>query len=99
MVFETEDWLSIKEELFDDEAIKFAIKLQSMNVKAPSSVGYELTDSRGAVIAECEMAWEEEKVAALLPEQWEYKAVFEKAGWQVFTVNNNIPSSIKGGMN
>ena len=97
--FETDDWLGIKEELFDDEAIELAVKLQSMNVKVPSSVGYELTNPNGVVIAECEMAWEEEKVAALLMEQIENKIEFENAGWQVFTINDNVPSRIKGGTN
>ncbi|HHV96805.1 MAG TPA: DEAD/DEAH box helicase [Clostridiaceae bacterium] len=99
MPFENGDWSGIKGELFDDEAIKLAAKLQSMNVKVPSSVGYELTSSNGAVIAECEMAWEEERVAALLTEQIEYKEVFERAGWQVFTINDDVPSGIRGEMN
>ncbi|MDD2503933.1 MAG: DUF1998 domain-containing protein, partial [Clostridia bacterium] len=96
---EIDEWSAIREELFDDEAIELAVKLQSMKVRAPSSVGYELMDANEAVIAECEMAWETEKVAALLMEQIENKEVFENAGWLVFTLHDNVPSIIKGGMN
>ena len=39
MPFETDGWSTIKEELYDDEAYELADKLQSMNVKVPSSVG------------------------------------------------------------
>ncbi|WP_274472601.1 MULTISPECIES: DEAD/DEAH box helicase [unclassified Paenibacillus] len=92
-----DEWSEIKQNLFDDEASELAIKLQSKNVRVPSSVGYELTDANDAVIAECEMAWESEKVAALLMEQIDSKDVFENAGWTVFTLNDDIPSVIKGG--
>ena len=70
-----------------------------MNVKVPSSVGYELMDANGAVIAECEMAWETEKVAVLLIDQIENKEMFESAGWVVFTTNGEVPSVIEGGNN
>ena len=99
MPFETDGWSTIKEELYDDEAYELADKLQSMNVKVPSSVGYELTNPNGVVIAECEMAWEEEKVAALLMEQIENKIEFENAGWMVFTLNDSVPAKIKGVIN
>jgi DEAD/DEAH box helicase domain-containing protein len=91
-------WLRIKKELFDDEALELAAKLQSVDAVPPSSVGHELTDTSGAVIAECEMAWEKEKVAALLAEQIDNKEVFEGTGWFVFTLTDDIPSSIKGGL-
>lgn len=94
---DTGEWARLKEELFDDEALGLATKLQSMDAIIPSSIGYELTGADGAVIAECEMAWEMVRVAALLTEQIDYKAVFEEAGWFVFTLKDDVPQSIKGG--
>ncbi|MFC7677593.1 DEAD/DEAH box helicase [Paenibacillus sp. GCM10028914] len=96
---ETDEWSAIREDLFDDEAIELAVKLQSSNARIPSSIGYELTDANDAVIAECEMAWEKEKVAALLMEQIDNEETFRCAGWIVFTLNDDIPLSIKGGDN
>ena len=94
---EDDDWSKIREELFDEEAIALAAKLQAANVRIPSAIGYELTGANDSVIAECEMAWEAEKVAALLSEQIDNKEVFENTGWITFTLNDDIPSEIKGG--
>lgn len=95
--FAIDEWSEINNDLFDEEAINLAQKLHSTNVKVPSSVGYELTDANGAIIAECEMAWETEKVAALLIDQIDNKETFESAGWLVFTINDEVPTVIKGG--
>jgi DEAD/DEAH box helicase domain-containing protein len=97
--YETDEWAKIRDELFDDEAIALAQKLKSMNIKVPSTIGYELINSSGEVIAECEMAWETEKVAALLDEQIDSMEIFEDDGWIVFTINDDVPIEIKGGIN
>ncbi len=47
-------------------------------------VGFELLDSRGAVLAEAELGWPAHEVAVLLPEQTVHVSAFERAGWRVF---------------
>lgn len=94
---ETDEWAMIKNDLFDEDAIDLAQKLKSMNVKVPSTVGYELVSSNGEVIAECEMAWEIEKIVALMDEQIDSRIIFEDAGWIAFTINDDVPIEIKGG--
>ena len=46
-------------------------------------VGYELVDDRGRVCAQAELAWPDRKVAAVLPEEGDQRAEFEKRGWTV----------------
>ena len=45
--------------------------------------GFELAGPGGRVIAEAELAWSEQKVAVLLPEQQAWAAPFEEGGWKV----------------
>ncbi|HEX5081873.1 MAG TPA: DUF1998 domain-containing protein [Blastocatellia bacterium] len=47
-------------------------------------VGYELMDERNRVCAAAELAWPDNKVAALLTEEFDRKAAFESRGWTVF---------------
>ena len=48
-------------------------------------VGFELLDTRGAVLAEAELGWPAHEIAVLLPDQTAHVAAFERAGWRVFT--------------
>ena len=67
-------------------------------IPAPSTAGFELADTSGAVIAEGELAWEEYKVAFLLPEQEDAREVFETNGWTVLTENDTYSKELfKGG--
>ena len=50
-------------------------------------VGFELTDDKGEVQAEAELAWPKERVAVLHGEQAENTAAFERGGWQMFSPN------------
>jgi len=94
---DAEGWSEVFASLLEEEARQFAARLQSAGAKVPSSVGYALQDDRGVIIAECELAWEQEKVAALLSEQIGSREQFERAGWTVFTLEDDIPKSITGG--
>ena len=47
-------------------------------------VGFELIGSIGVVLAEAELAWPEQGVAVLLPEQRDSILTFQNAGWRVF---------------
>ena len=83
-------WAEILEQIFDDDAKACASELMRLGVSPPSVVGYELLDSGGAVVAESELAWENMKIALLLPEQMESKDRFVKAGWTVFSPDDSI---------
>ena len=48
-------------------------------------MGFELTDDKGEVQAEAELAWPKERVAVLHGEQGENTAAFERGGWQTFS--------------
>ena len=50
-----------------------------------------------ATIAEAEMAWEDSKIAWLLPEQEEYSDIFKKSGWMVLYSNEKIDRNVFGG--
>jgi len=82
-------WVDVKSQLFDEDAKSVAERLISINVPAPSVVGFELTDSIGAVVGEAEMVWEDKKIAFLLPEQTESEA-FVSNGWKVIWVDSEI---------
>lgn len=81
-------------EYIDAAATAMVNKLIAIGAPAPSSFGYELEDDFRAGIAEAEMAWEAQMVVYLLPEQTEYKPVFEAKGWLVITDDTNPTMSI-----
>lgn len=85
-----EAWAEVMTQIFEDEAKECASKLIALGVSAPSMVGYELTNSKGAIIAECELVWENEKIAFLLADQVDHKETFEENGWTVFTSNDSL---------
>ena len=47
-------------------------------------VGYELQDDGGRVCADAELAWQQQRVAVLLPERPEGMEAFRSQGWNVF---------------
>lgn len=81
-------WIQTMAQLYDDAAKECAAALQALNVMPPSAVGYELADASGAVIAECEMVWENKKIAILLPEQEAFSEVFLADGWKVYSAQS-----------
>ena len=60
-------------------------KLISEGINAPDIVGYELEDHSGVSVGEAELAWLEDKVVYLTPQQETYKETFVDAGWRVLT--------------
>lgn len=93
---ESNEWSDTMELLMGDEAFHLASQLLSLGVRAPSHVGYELTDKNEMVIAECEMAWENEKVAALVGEQVDDEEIFFEKGWTVFSSTDEVPPRLFG---
>ncbi|WP_419885747.1 DEAD/DEAH box helicase [Paenibacillus sp. B-A-8] len=83
-------WIEVKEQIFDDITKACVTKLMRLGISAPSIVGYELQDSSAAIIAECELAWEEEKIALLLPTQLNHKHIFEANGWRTFLLEEEF---------
>lgn len=76
--------------LVDEGVLDIIQKLVDKNIPIPE-VGYELVDLKGAGIGEAELAWEESKVVLMLDHQLEEgKKEFEKSGWVVFTLENDI---------
>ena len=93
-----EKWNEIMDDFIDDIAITCATEMHNNGIPAPSVVGFELSDeSSGATIAEAEMAWEDKKVAWLLPEQEEYADVFKNNGWTVLLSSEEININVFGG--
>lgn len=85
-----EAWAEMMEQIFDVAAKDCASKLMALGVAAPSAAGYELVDTKGAIIAECELAWESKKIALLLPSQMDSKEKFEENGWTIFSTGDSF---------
>ena len=66
----------------DDELHTDLSRLREMDV-APPEAGFELTGSRGGVLAEAELGWEHHRVAVLLTTRSKDRVIFESRGWRV----------------
>jgi len=53
-------------------------------------VGYELVDKVGEIVATAELAWEVKNIAFLQGSELEFADVFEKSGWQVFSLTTVV---------
>lgn len=95
-----DSWAETMQQLFDDAAKECANKLRALGISSPSAVGYELIDSTGAIVAECEMAWEREKIVVQLLTQIDSKDKFAEEGWTVFTTEDSFSVEVfQGGAN
>ncbi len=93
-----DNWNDIMDEFIDDIAITCATEMYKNGIPAPSVVGFELSnDTNGATIAEAEMAWEDEKIAWLLPDQEDYADTFKSKGWTVLLSSEKITTKVFGG--
>ncbi len=86
-------WENVLDEVAD-EAAEFVEMLIELNFPIPI-VGYELEGTRGAVLAEAELVWEDAKVALLLPDQEEDSALFEQHGFRVHVLGNGSEEYIR----
>jgi DEAD/DEAH box helicase domain-containing protein len=82
-------WNEVLSQLFDDAAKNMATKLIALGIPAPSVVGFELLDEVDAVIAEAEMAWEEQKIVYLLPDSIGQEA-FLRNRWLIITTDTEL---------
>lgn len=93
-----EKWNEIMDEFIDDVAITCATEMKKNGIPAPSTIGFELSDDEsGATIAEAEMAWEDRKIAWLLPEQEENADTFKLKGWKILYSSEKINRNVFGG--
>ena len=90
-------WNDIMGDFIDDIAVTCATEMKNNGIPAPTTIGFELADGKGATIAEAEMAWEDKKVAWLLPEQEEYADIFKAKGWLVLYSSERIDINVFGG--
>ena len=60
-------------------------------------VGFELTDGKGQVLAEAELAWPAQRVAVLHGEQSEKEAAFEQAGWRAYLAEDDVAGRVING--
>ena len=93
-----ESWNDIMGDFIDDIAVTCATEMKKNGIPAPSTIGFELADDNtGATIAEAEMAWEDKKVAWLLPEQAEFADTFRTKGWTVLYSSEKVDINVFGG--
>ena len=78
-----EDWKNAVE-LAAPEVHLLLGELSARGAPVPE-VGFELLDTRGAVLAEAELGWPTYEVAVLLPDQDVHIAEFQRAGWRIIT--------------
>lgn len=73
-----------------DESFKKLIDvLLENNIDNPDEIGYELINEDEEVIALCEIAWIDKKVAILTDEQQEFKQIFDSKGWNSYIVTRD----------
>lgn len=81
-----DDWqLIIEHELLGPEMIQALVE---SGFPAPS-VGYELTNEEGEILADAELAWPSKQIVLLLPEQQSAATLFESMGWFVIVSELN----------
>ncbi|HEX3020104.1 MAG TPA: DEAD/DEAH box helicase [Chitinispirillaceae bacterium] len=81
----TPEWMEIFEQVkySGDDILALVKKLEKELEKIPE-VSYELVNIDGEIIAEAELAWENEKVAILVDDTCQ--ECFKRAGWNVFVL-------------
>ncbi len=83
-------WKDVCSLIFDDASRAYAEKLSIVDVPIPDVVGYEFIDTRGVVIAEAEMVWQNQKIAFLTEEQKTYAEDIQKQGFTVIDKSTPI---------
>ncbi len=85
-----DDWSEIRELLFEEEAVKLCEILMQKGIPAPDEAGYELTDMRGEVIAELELAWTSRNIGYMTKSQKVNQEKAKSAGWKIFLSEEEI---------
>jgi ATP-dependent helicase/nuclease subunit A len=88
-------WSDRLEEIIDEECRRIVEKFVEKGIRQPDCIGFELTNDRGEVIAEAEVAWEQEMVALLRADQQVFREVFDTAGWKAYVANSGIVTEME----
>jgi ATP-dependent helicase/nuclease subunit A len=83
-------WSDLLEEIIDEECCRIVANFVEKGIRPPDRVGFELINDRVEVIAEAEVAWEQEMVALLRTDQQEFKGIFDAAGWKAYVADSGI---------
>lgn len=86
--FNMDEELEELKDLCDESCYILLDQLCEREILYPDECGYELVDYNGQVIAECELAWSESKIAIILDDYEEHRSTFEQNGWKVFSIND-----------
>ena len=78
------EWASVLQQALP--AVHAGLRQLAAAKVQPPLAGYESADGRGRVAAEAELAWPDQRVAVLLPEQHDLGTVWQQAGWRVVLV-------------
>lgn len=87
------EWENIINEV-TEEVVEIVEIMIELNFPMPV-VGYELTGAKGAVLAEAELVWENEKIALLLPDREDDGALFEQHGFSVHVLDDSSEDYIR----
>ncbi|WP_043341662.1 DEAD/DEAH box helicase [Belnapia moabensis] len=71
-------------------ALRNGLQVLALAGAPPPEVGMELADERGRVAADAELAWPDEKLAVLRPDQGDLAENWERAGWRVVRLNDTL---------
>jgi DEAD/DEAH box helicase domain-containing protein len=83
----------INECIFDSEIKQAAREMMARQIPQPPTLGFELANPAGTVVAEAEMAWPDLKIVFLSPEQANFKRIFSAMGWKTFDALNPLTLS------
>ena len=78
-----ERWANLRDSVLEDDLLPAIDQMEQEHWPLPEA-GYELTDDRGKVIAEAELAWKTSKVAVLVTA--EDQTACSQAGWHTVTI-------------
>lgn len=94
---ETDGWQAMLDEELSyspEDAIAFARKVREMGISVPDSIGYDVTDENGAVVASVEIAWIQKKIGYITEEQEPDRGVLEQMGWTILDHDSEITSDL-----
>jgi DEAD/DEAH box helicase domain-containing protein len=81
-------WQEILNQTF--EGLKDGLKRLAVAGSNLPTVGLELADENGRVLADAELAWSERKLVVLRPDQVDLATEWLAVGWQVFELEENL---------
>ena len=93
----TDGWQAMLDEELSyspEDVIAFAKKIREMGIPVPDSIGYDVTDETGAVVASVEVAWTQKKIGYITEEQETDRGTLEQMGWMILDCNSEITSAL-----